>query len=223
VSRSLTPDQDALVREARHVVASEAARAQRRYPQVLHADLVAEGNLALVEAAFSFVPERGTPFSAYARLFVRGAMFDFGKREIPHAQALAGANRAAAAYLNAPHAKVPEPTECTHAEEQELLDQFADGLALTMIADYSISASLGGEQARVAEDWWARFMPALEAVIATLEPRAARLARLRLLERRTLRETADELGINYRTAQRLELETFQRIMKRLRAQGFDPG
>jgi len=80
-----TPLSSGQVSELNCVVRALAGRLRARLPQacgIEMADLVQAGNLGLLQAARSFVPERGAPLAGYARHRIRGEMLDMVRRNM---------------------------------------------------------------------------------------------------------------------------------------------
>lgn len=67
-------DADTLVRQALHLPRREARR--WLHVPIEQEELVAEANLGLAKAAQRFDPARGTPFTAFALVYVRSAILD---------------------------------------------------------------------------------------------------------------------------------------------------
>jgi RNA polymerase sigma factor (sigma-70 family) len=65
---------DTLVRQALHLPRREARR--WLHVPIEQEELVAEANLGLAKAASRFDPSRGTPFTAFALVYVRSAILD---------------------------------------------------------------------------------------------------------------------------------------------------
>jgi len=72
--RDVQSDADKLVRQSLHIPRREARR--WLHVPIEQEDLVADGALGLVRAAKRFDPRRGIPFSAFALLYVRGAILE---------------------------------------------------------------------------------------------------------------------------------------------------
>ena len=82
-SRAFLAKRNALVEAHMHLVAPIAARLARKLPPSFPlADLENEGMLGLIDAATKYRPREhnGTPFSAYARIRIHGAIQDSTRR-----------------------------------------------------------------------------------------------------------------------------------------------
>jgi len=82
--RALRAKRDALVTDHLPLVASIARSIWLRLPSSFDLDdLVAEGHLTLIQAAARYDPQsyNGTPFSAYARHAIRGAILEICRRK----------------------------------------------------------------------------------------------------------------------------------------------
>src|SRR5918992_3700513 len=75
-------DRDALIEQHRSYARALAIKVMRTLPSSIElADLVAYGEVGLVEAAERFDPRRGVSFSTFAHYRIKGAIYD-GLREM---------------------------------------------------------------------------------------------------------------------------------------------
>lgn len=100
VTSSIAVDRDALIREHQGLVRAVAHKVGKKMPRNIEIDdLVAYGNIGLVEAAGRFDPGGGARFSSYAYYRIQGSIYDglrkFGwlnRTEYAHVRAERGAS-----------------------------------------------------------------------------------------------------------------------------------
>ena len=88
----LSPSSQDLIEQGQGLVRSLAARIRRKLPRSVDVeDLIAYGQIGLVEAARDYDPARGNQFSTYAYYRIRGAIYDglskmswFGRTHYEH-------------------------------------------------------------------------------------------------------------------------------------------
>lgn len=81
-SSSLIFDRDALIEQHRSYVRALAIRVLQTLPSAVDLnDLIAYGNIGLIEAAERYDPRRGVTFSTFAHYRIKGAIYD-GLREM---------------------------------------------------------------------------------------------------------------------------------------------
>ena len=209
--------QQELVRGARALVESMAAAFAAKFPRFSAAELASHGNVGLLEAAARFDPAQETPFEAYARPRIRGAIIDGIRREVPHLQGLGAAFRAASDLFGGPHDDVPPSAD--EGVAQASLDDLADGLAASLFAAYTTSIARGGENEIAERDHRSRAAAALEASIGELPEREQEFVRMRYVEERDLIDVAQRMRMPYRTAKRYNASVIGRLARGLRRRG----
>ncbi len=228
-----TPDSiQELVEECQGLVRSLAVAIHRKLPPTVELDdLIAYGQVGLVEAAREFDPARGNRFSTYAYYRIRGAIYDglakmswFGRNEQNQLRAEERAN----AVLEA---EVQERGEAgAQADPESDLRWFrrvTRALAIVHLAtgtapgEPSEAESVADPAAPSAVSVAMReeVYRKLHELIETLPEDAAQLIRATYFEGLTLQEAGRRIGISKSWASRLHAKALQRLAHALKVQG----
>lgn len=224
-----TPEQ--LVERYQDLVASIAAGVHRKTPKHIELeDLIAYGQVGLVQASRDFDPQRGATFSTYAYYRIRGAIYDglsklswtsrarynrirheqlandvLGEHNTGTADAVARQSTADAAHWLG---SLSEKLAVVHlAAGQPGSEQAALALA-------DPSATPPPEQAAMEE-----LCEKIRALINTLPAQAADLVRSTYFDGLTLQEAGQRLGISKSWASRLHTKALQQLAQSLRLAG----
>lgn len=198
-----------LVEEHRHLVPPLAQHYARRCPEPAE-DLNQVGLLGLIRAAELYRADQGTPFAAFARPHIRGAILHHLRDvapvvRLPRRQAErlnqlrrqeAQAAQPAAAQPSAPDQVPPMPP----AERELLLRQRQ--LCRPLPLDGPLLDTLCSDAADV-EPPQAESPAALKALLERLEPRQRRVVAQVVLAGCSYRGLAQELGVSPMTVKRL--------------------
>lgn len=228
-----TPDSvQGLIEECQGLVRSLAVAIHRKLPPTVELDdLIAYGQVGLVEAAREFDPSRGNRFSTYAYYRIRGAIYDglskmswFGRNEQSQLRAEERANAVLEAEAEAhgqraagddPEAdlrwfrRVTRALAVVHlATGTEPGEPSDTELLADPAAPSAISVAMREEVYRK-----------LHEVIQTLPEDAARLIRATYFEGLTLQEAGRRIGISKSWASRLHAKALQRLAHALKVQG----
>jgi len=227
-----TPDsaQQAWIEECQGLVRSLAVAIHRKLPPTVELDdLIAYGQVGLVEAAREFDPDRGNRFSTYAYYRIRGAIYDglskmswFGRNEQNHLRAEERAN----AVLEAE----AEPQAASTGDAEADLRWFrrvTRSLAMVHLTTGAVpgepadTESLADPSASSAASVAMReeVYRKLHELIETLPEDAAQLIRATYFEGLTLQEAGRRIGISKSWASRLHARALQRLAHALRVQG----
>lgn len=180
---SLSADQQKLVEE--HLWLADALARELHWlaPRTVDGDLVQTAREGLIKAALHYRPETGKPLSAYARRWIRGAIFNAVDRQTPGATR---PHRAAADAVD--NLDVDEEGRADPAEQP--LDQAAAAMCICSVSLRWAAGSRDEKSERLGF--------ALERMPA--EDR--RLLLGHLVEGVSWEELAQEASISVRTAQR---------------------
>ena len=215
-----TPQQ--LIEECQGLVRSLAVSIRRKLPPSVDLeDLVAYGQVGLVEAARDFDPDRGGRFSTYAYYRIRGAIYDgLSKmtwfRRPEHSRArydrmsnevlrLEGSEAADVRWLRGVTRALAMVYLVTQSDASE-------GTALGSLED---PASPAGPDVAMDRE----IVRKLHELIATLPPEAAALIRATYFEGLTLQEAGTRLGVSKSWASRLHARALERLARSLRMEG----
>jgi RNA polymerase sigma-32 factor len=223
---------EALLASHMRLVVSVAARFSRT--GVSLAELVAEGNLGLVEAARRFDREKGTRFSTYAAWWVRARVsrFAMGNRRIVAAPSTRNARRLLSGLRTAERTLIQATGERPTREEiAAATGTTADDVALVETAlsardvpvgpsDDGSSIELGSElpspEAAIAEDEESRLRSdRIARALALLDVREREVVQRRILEdeEETLASIGRVLGLSRERVRQIEA----RAKRKLRA------
>jgi RNA polymerase sigma factor FliA len=227
-----------LIDECQGLVRSLALGVHRSLPQSVELDdLVAYGQIGLVEAARSFDPARGNRFSTFAYYRIRGAIYDgmakmswFGRS----GSAQAHSNRLSNEVLRgeAEGEETPEAqTESSKGDQAERdvrwLRRVTRALAVVHFAtrgseDRDGSAAEPADESAVAGPTAAiqrEVYEKLNKLVDGLPTQAAKLIRATYFEGLTLQEAGQRLGMSKSWASRLHAKALQLLAESLRLQG----
>lgn len=225
-----------LVEQHRHLVPPLAQHYARRCPEPAE-DLNQVGLLGLIRAAELFRPEQGTPFAAFARPHIRGAILHHLRDVAPavrlprrqaerldklrrlEAQACAGLPAGGDGAMA--HQVMAHQVMALPAPEREVLLRQRQ-LCRPLPLDGPLLETLGNEEA----DWPSQqgSPAALKALLEKLEPRQRRVVAQVVLAGCSYRGLAQELGISPMTVKRLLHEGLDSLRCQLQEAGFSrPG
>jgi RNA polymerase sigma factor FliA len=226
-----------LIDECQGLVRSLAIGVHRNLPQSVELDdLVAYGQLGLVEAARSFDPERGNRFTTFAYYRIRGAIYDgmakmswFG-RGASQAQTERLANEVLRGEAE-DEQDSGAPGECSRGGqgdgEVRWLRRVSRALAVVHFAARP-HADSEGDAAEPADDSILSGPTAaiqrevhekLNELIDGLPTQAAKLIRATYFEGLTLQAAGQRLGMSKSWASRLHAKALQLLAESLRLQG----
>ncbi|MEJ7729868.1 MAG: sigma-70 family RNA polymerase sigma factor [Polyangiaceae bacterium] len=206
-----------LVRRGKPIVEHVSARVSSKFPVFTPNELASYGHEGLLEAALRYDRKAPTPFEAYARFRIRGAIMDGIRRELPQIQGLGSGFRAAGELF----AEAPEAVSvfAEDAVARAQLDEMADGHLASCFAAYSAAAARGSESDLARRGAVSQAVAVLEEVMMELEERDRELVRLHYFEERDLGSVAEALNISYRTAKRVHASALGRLARALRRRG----
>jgi len=218
-----------LIEECQGLVRSLAVSIRRKLPpQVDLEDLVAYGQIGLVEAARDFDPGRGGRFSTYAYYRIRGAIYDglskmnwFGRQDQRRLRCdrmsndvlrLEGEEAAAEGDLTADVRWFRNVTRALAIVYLATQMDFERGNGLESVVDRSESEAPAIAVRR-------EISQRLHESIDALPPEAAALIRATYFEGLTLQEAGSRLGVSKSWASRLHARALQRLARSLRLEG----
>lgn len=212
------------------LVRSLAVGIHRKVPSNVDLDdLIAYGQVGLVEAARDFDPSRGSRFSTYAYYRIRGAIYDglgkmswFGRAEHNHVRYEQMANE-----VLSQEAEQSGAAGETAADDVLWLRNITRALAVVHLATQRESegeiesASLVDPASQPALSNLIRreIHDKLHELIDALPAEAAALIRATYFEGLTLQEAGRRLGVSKSWASRLHAKALQRLAHSLRMQG----
>lgn len=220
-----------LIEGCQGLVRSLAVAIHRKLPpQVDLDDLVAYGQIGLVEAARDFDPGRGGRFSTYAYYRIRGAIYDglskmswFGRQD----QRQVRWERMSNEVLRLEGEQAEGATEGDLTADVRWFRNVTRALAIVYLATQA-DADKGGGLESVAD----RTEPEAPAIavrreisqklhelIAALPAEAATLIRATYFEGLTIQEAGNRLGVSKSWASRLHARALQRLARSLRLEG----
>ena len=225
-----------LIDQCQGLVRSLAIGVHRNLPQSVELDdLVAYGQLGLVEAARSFDPSRGNRFTTFAYYRIRGAIYDgmakmswFG-RAARQAQADRLANEVLRGEAEGEQADSVEECSTSDSGDSDVrwLRRVSRALAVVHFATRP-DADSDGYAAEPEDD----SIPAgptaaierevhekLNELIDGLPTQAAKLIRVTYFEGLTLQEAGQRLGMSKSWASRVHAKALQLLAESLRLQG----
>ncbi len=225
------PSPQQLIEECQGLVRSLAVTIRRKLPpQVDLEDLVAYGQIGLVEAARDFDPSRGGRFSTYAYYRIRGAIYDglskmnwFGRQD----QRRLRCDRMSNDVLRLEGEQVEAAAEGDLTADVRWFRNVTRALAIVYLATQMDSERGNGLESVV--DRSEPEAPAiavrreisqrLHELIDALPPEAATLIRATYFEGLTLQEAGTRLGVSKSWASRLHARALQRLARSLRLEG----
>jgi RNA polymerase sigma factor for flagellar operon FliA len=225
------PTSPQLVEECQGLVRSLAATIRRKLPPSVDLeDLVAYGQIGLVEAARDFDPSRGGRFSTYAYYRIRGAIYDglskmswFGRPEHNRVRC----DRMSNDVLRLEGEQAETSSEGDITVDVRWLRSVTRALAMVYLAtqaDAGEGLTLGSLEDRSSPAAPAaainrEISQKLHELVAALPPEAAALIRATYFEGVTLQEAGNRLGVSKSWASRLHAKALQRLARSLRLEG----
>ncbi len=212
-----------LVEECQGLVRSLAGGIHRRVPPAVELDdLIAYGQVGLLEAARDFDASRGGRFSTYAYYRIRGAIYDGLAK-------MSWFGRGAKREQSPPVAEENEALRDGQGCEADLrwFGEVTRALAMVYLAgkggadDGESSMGLADPSMPTASSvvMHMEFTQKLHELIDALPPEAATLIRGTYFEGLTLQEVGTRLGVSKSWASRLHAKTLERLAHSLRLQG----
>lgn len=200
--------------------------------QVERGDLISQGAVGLISAIDRYNPDLGFPFEPFARLRIKGAIFDYIRRLdwTPRSQR-SWQDRRAEAQMELERTLHRQPSDAElaaylHMSEQDYLRAHGRSGrgALQSLDDPAVSerwTEAGGEPAQEnATDPQHRLereqaILALEQAIGALEPRDRTILHLYYIEEQTLKQIGKHLGITEQRVSQLHARLLQRLRHHL--------
>lgn len=220
------------IQECQGLVRSLAVAIHRKLPPSVDLDdLIAYGQVGLVEAAREFDPARGTRFSTYAYYRIRGAIYDglskmswFGRSE----QSLLRAEERANAVLAAEAEEHGGPGDRDDLQaDLRWFRRVTRALAVVHLATGTVPGEASETESvadpaapsAVSVAMREEVYRKLHELIDRLPEDAARLIRATYFEGLTLQEAGRRIGISKSWASRLHAKALQRLAHALKVQG----
>lgn len=233
MDRSITPERQAWIDQSQGMVRAIATKIFSRLPtHVNYDDLVSYGQLGLMQAVFSFKPDRDVAFQTFAYHRIRGAMYDgLGK--------MSWTSRAISQRIRAERlsAELLEQQLNVSRQEQftESLSTDADFLVRTteriaVVHLLSDSAEEGGgignaaiEEDRLPDEAVAHeeVCELLRETVRQLPEKERTLIQLTYFEGKTLTETAAQLGKSKSWASRVHARILEKLARCIAAHDCD--
>ena len=222
------PSTDDRIQEGQPLVQSLALKIRRNLPvRVDLDDLIAYGQLGLVQAAKDFDPNQGTRFTTYAFYRVRGAIYDglskmtwMSRSQYHRIRYQQMANET----LSQENRDSPPSSDATIESEAHWLRQITEKLALVYLVSQT---GEGGTQSNLEDS--AAAPPSIVAgremghklheLVSELPNPTNRLIQIIYFEGATLQEAANRLGISKSWASRLHAKTLEDLARSLRRLG----
>jgi RNA polymerase sigma factor for flagellar operon FliA len=224
-----TPQQ--LIEECQGLVRSLAAGIRRKLPpHVDLEDLVAYGQIGLVEAARDFDPGRGGRFSTYAYYRIRGAIYDglskmswFGRQD----QRLIRQERISNDLLRLEGEQAEAAAEGDLTADVRWLRNVTRSLAVVYLATQAGPEGTGSLESVADQNEpeaptiavRREIGQRLHELIAALPPEAGTLIRATYFEGLTIQEAGSRLGVSKSWASRLHARALQRLARSLGVEG----
>jgi RNA polymerase sigma factor for flagellar operon FliA len=227
---SPNPTAEQLVEQCQGLVRSLALGVHRKLPPGIELDdLIAYGQVGLVEAAREFDPTRGGRFSTYAYYRVRGAIYDglakmswFGRADQDRVRRQRMSNE----LLRENGETAGSGEQLDPSAEMRWFRDVTRALAVVYLATQTdeeasaVSASLEDRSAPAAPTvaMTREIVRKLHALIEALPAEASALIRATYFEGLTLQEAGARLGISKSWASRLHAKTLERLARGLRSE-----
>lgn len=225
----LTPDRDELIERHRTYVRALAVQAIKNLPaHVELEELIAYGELGLVEAAERFDARRGFAFSTFAHYRIKGAIYDglrqmgyFSRAAQRRAKFAANANdllQSAADDAQAAHDHAPALDD-EIGEVQSLIDALIPAFMLSLDSDSMPEiADRTSESAfeRVAHD---EMLSLLHLALTELTEDEQNLLRALYFKHTPTTELAKQMGVTKSWVSRLHAKAIKRLRDALETRG----
>lgn len=179
-------------------------------------ELVSAGNEGLLDAARRFDPECGTPFRAYARFRVEGAMLDNARRNSAFPRRTRSQLAAERAALSAREAVLTaRPTAAATSERSVVNDLAAIVTAAALAFERAEDADAEGVES--PEQTLARMQlrAAVKDAVDELGPHETELIRRHYFSDDNLEDVAADLGMSRASASRLHAKALARLKRTL--------
>jgi RNA polymerase sigma factor for flagellar operon FliA len=217
----LTRAQQILVAEHRYMVLliAGALMAAKRFCPLSHDELVALGNMGLVEAAQVYDPAREVAFEGFAWKRIHGAMMNGIRREKAIVTAARKALYRCMGVQTGEENIMTDTAEDDQARLESIRDAMAASLFLGAAASILEGCARGSESAAELREEYAEGLAALAGALSTLPDLERRLIQLHYYEGRKLHEVAPLLPLPDSSTRRLHAGVLDRLAQRLRARG----
>lgn len=172
-------------------------------------ELLAIGNVVVVELLDRFEPSQEVAFTTFAWRRIRGEMLDQGRR------IRLGEGRRVARALLGPVADELEPEGDAHDDDATIVARII-GRATELAASYALSSSFSAPDEGVLAEERERGEAILREAVAGLGEPDGPLLQLYYFEGKTLKQVAEALGIPYRSIKRYHRQALARVGKRMR-------
>ena len=186
-------------------------------------ELVSAGNEGLLDAARRFDPEAGTPFRAYARFRVEGAMLDSARRNSAfprRTRSQLAAEKAALLARESALTARPKTVDnsSSNASERSVVNDLAAIVTAAALAfEHADGAQVEGgdspEQALARME----LREAVQSAVDELGPHETELIRRHYFADENLEDVAADLGMSRASASRLHARALSRLSKLLRS------
>ncbi|MCA9128719.1 MAG: sigma-70 family RNA polymerase sigma factor [Planctomycetales bacterium] len=231
-NRVLTPQMRAWVDQSQGMVRSIASQIFSRLPgHVNYDDLVSYGQLGLMQAAYSFQPNRNVTFQTFAYHRIRGSIYDGLGKMSWSSRAIQQRIRAEQMSAEILEQQLRAPMESAAqamAEDAESLVRTTERIAVVHLLTDSGSDGVGIEKMAVdsgdtADEAMehAETCACLRALVDELPDRERQLILLTYFEGKTLTDAAEELGKSKSWASRVHTRILEKLARGLSAQGND--
>jgi len=226
-----TAVQEQRIEQCQGLVRALAVQIHHKLPATIELDdLVAYGELGLVEAARSFDPGQGCQFSTYAYYRIRGSIYDgaakmsWGLRDdaqdAPPAPEPEGAARTADREpMRLPHGgEAPPPTRRREGRRSAAVVSLSQpaGEGLDALPDALVDLLQPGPSAEAIAS---EIRDKLQQLIDTLPQAAAELIRATYFEGLTLEEAGHRLGLSKSWASRVRAQALRTLARALAGWG----
>lgn len=185
-------------------------------------ELVSAGNEGLLEAARRFDPESGTPFRAYARFRVEGAMLDNARRNSAfprRTRSQLAAEKAALLARESALTARPRSVDAASVNptERSVVNDLAAVLTAAALA-FEHAEGAHPESSDSPEQALARMelRKAVQSAVDELGPHETELIRRHYFGDENLEDVAADLGMSRASASRLHAKALSRLAKLLR-------
>ncbi|MFZ4575336.1 MAG: sigma-70 family RNA polymerase sigma factor [Phycisphaerales bacterium] len=212
------PASELILKHQDYLAALARQISRRLPPSIAYEELVAAGQVGLVEAARDFDPANGAAFTTFAYYKIRGAIFDelrrlgrWGAKVRREATRDAAANDVLEAAVTPSGADANQAAQALRQTIQRLATVF--GLADADGADDPESTEEAPDRAADRREQRAALTKAFES----LEPGYQAIIRMHYFEHRTMTQCAKDLGCDKATISRRHgqaIDSLRRLMQR---------